>query len=31
MMMCDGAFSGRRKLPWRYRWPDAVRDEGSAR
>ena len=22
-----GAITGRRKLPWRYRWPDAVRDE----
>jgi hypothetical protein len=21
-----GAITGRRKLPWRYRWPDAVRD-----
>jgi hypothetical protein len=26
-----GAISGRRKLPWRYRWPDAVRDEVLAR
>jgi hypothetical protein len=22
-----GAISGRRKLPWRHRWPDAVRDD----
>lgn len=22
-----GAITGRRKLPWRYRWPDAVRDD----
>ncbi|MDH4404476.1 MAG: N-6 DNA methylase, partial [Cyanobium sp. D14.bin.5] len=26
-----GAFTGRRKLPWRYRWPDAVRDDVLAR
>jgi hypothetical protein len=26
-----GAISGRRKLPWRYRWPDAVRDDVLAR
>jgi hypothetical protein len=26
-----GAVSGRRKLPWRYRWPDAVRDDVLAR
>jgi hypothetical protein len=26
-----GAISGRRKLPWRYRWPDAVRDVVLAR
>jgi len=26
-----GAISSRRKLPWRYRWPDAVRDEVLAR
>ena len=26
-----GAISGRRKLPWRYRWPDAVRDDLLAR
>jgi hypothetical protein len=26
-----GAIGGRRKLPWRYRWPDAVRDDGLAR
>jgi hypothetical protein len=25
------AISGRRKLPWRYRWPDAVRDDVLAR
>jgi hypothetical protein len=27
----SGAISGRRKLPWRYRWPDAVRDDVLAR
>jgi hypothetical protein len=26
-----GAITGRRKLPWRYRWPDAVRDDVMAR
>lgn len=26
-----GAITGRRKLPWRYRWPDAVRDDVIAR
>ena len=26
-----GGISGRRKLPWRYRWPDAVRDDVLAR
>jgi hypothetical protein len=26
-----GAISGRRKLPWRHRWPDAVRDDVLAR
>ena len=26
-----GALTGRRKLPWRYRWPDAVRDDVLAR
>jgi len=26
-----GAISGRRKLPWRYRWPDTVRDDVLAR
>jgi len=26
-----GAISGRRMLPWRYRWPDAVRDDVLAR
>ena len=26
-----GAISARRKMPWRYRWPDAVRDEVLAR
>ena len=25
------AITGRRKLPWRYRWPDAVRDDVLAR
>jgi hypothetical protein len=26
-----GAITGRRKLPWRFRWPDAVRDDVLAR
>ena len=26
-----GAITGRRKLPWRYRWPDAVREDVLAR
>ena len=26
-----GAITGRRKLPWRYRWPESVRDEVLAR
>ena len=26
-----GAIASRRKLPWRYRWPDAVRDDVLAR
>jgi hypothetical protein len=26
-----GSITGRRKLPWRYRWPDAVRDDVLAR
>jgi hypothetical protein len=26
-----GAITGRRKLPWRYRWPDAARDDVLAR
>jgi hypothetical protein len=26
-----GAITRRRKLPWRYRWPDAVRDDVLAR
>jgi hypothetical protein len=26
-----GAITGRRKLPWRYRWPDAMRDDVLAR
>jgi hypothetical protein len=26
-----GAITGRRKLPWRYRWPDGVRDDVLAR
>jgi len=25
------AIKGRKKLPWRYRWPDAVRDDVLAR
>jgi hypothetical protein len=30
-LVACGAISGRRKLPWRYRWPDAVRDDVLAR
>ena len=30
-LQARGAISGRRKLPWRYRWPDAVRDDVLAR
>ena len=30
-LQAHGAISGRRKLPWRYRWPDAVRDDVLAR
>ena len=30
-LQATGAISGRRKLPWRYRWPDAVRDDVLAR
>ncbi len=30
-LLAYGAISGRRKLPWRYRWPDAVRDDVLAR
>ncbi len=30
-LQATGAVSGRRKLPWRYRWPDAVRDDVLAR
>jgi hypothetical protein len=26
-----GAITGRRKLPWRYPWPDAARDDMLAR
>ncbi len=26
-----GAVKGRKKLPWRYRWPDAIRDDVLAR
>jgi hypothetical protein len=26
-LQSHGAISGRRKQPWRYRWPDAVRDD----
>jgi hypothetical protein len=26
-----GAITGRRKLPWRYRWPESVRDDVLAR
>jgi hypothetical protein len=30
-LQATGAITGRRKLPWRYRWPDAVRDDVLAR
>jgi hypothetical protein len=30
-LQANGAITGRRKLPWRYRWPDAVRDDVLAR
>jgi hypothetical protein len=30
-LQAHGAITGRRKLPWCYRWPDAVRDEVLAR
>ncbi|MFN9629833.1 MAG: hypothetical protein ACK59A_06325 [Cyanobacteriota bacterium] len=30
-LQATGASSGRRKLRWRYRWPDAVRDDVHAR
>jgi hypothetical protein len=30
-LQASGAITGRRKLPWRYRWPDAVRDDVLAR
>ncbi len=30
-LQSHGAITGRRKLPWRYRWPDAVRDDVLAR
>jgi hypothetical protein len=30
-LRAHGAITGRRKLPWRYRWPDAVRDDVLAR
>ena len=30
-LQAHGAITGRRKLPWRYRWPDAVRDDVLAR
>jgi hypothetical protein len=30
-LRASGAITGRRKLPWRYRWPDAVRDDVLAR
>lgn len=30
-LLAYGAITGRRKLPWRYRWPDAVRDDVLAR
>ena len=30
-LQAHGAITGRRKLPWRFRWPDAVRDDVLAR
>ena len=30
-LKAHGAISARKKLPWRYRWPDAVRDDVLAR
>jgi hypothetical protein len=30
-LQATGAITGRRKLPWRYRWPDSVRDYVLAR
>jgi hypothetical protein len=30
-LQAHGAITGRRKLPWRYRWPDSVRDDVLAR
>jgi hypothetical protein len=30
-LQAHGAITGRRKLPWRYRWPDNVRDDVLAR
>lgn len=30
-LQATGAITGRRKLPWRYRWPDSVRDDVLAR
>ena len=30
-LQANGAITGRRKLPWRYRWPDSVRDDVLAR
>ncbi len=30
-LQAHAAISGRLKLPWRYRWPESVRDDGLAR
>jgi hypothetical protein len=30
-LQARGAITGRRKLPWRYRWPDAVRSGAGGR
>ena len=30
-LQANGIITGRRKLPWHYRWPDAVRDDVLAR
>ena len=30
-LQAPGAITGRRKLPWHYRWPDNIRDDVLAR